>query len=90
MLTITPAIQQRIDEQERGRQRRLLQRAEAMRLAYDRDYISPDGMIVWQPDQRGRCEVVEPSRCSCREFELWQSCPHMALFLDTIRNEVSA
>lgn len=82
MLTITPQIQQRIDEQERGRHARLLQRAAAMRLTYDHDYVSPDGMIVWQPDHRGRCEVVESTRCSCREFELWRSCPHMALFLE--------
>ena len=82
MLTITPAIQQRISEQEHGRHARLLQRAQAMRLAYDHDYISPDGMIVWQPGQRGRCEVVELSRCSCQEFRVWRSCPHMALFLE--------
>lgn len=49
MLTMSPEIRQRIEEQERGRRARLLQRAAAMRLAYDHDYISPEGMIVSQP-----------------------------------------
>ena len=82
MLTITPEIEARISEQERGRHARLLQRARTMGLAYDHDYISPSGMIVWQPDQQGRCEVVEPDRCSCHEFRVWRSCPHHALMIE--------
>ena len=88
--TITPATQARIEEQERGRHARLLQRASAMRLAYDHDYVSPDGMIVWQPDQQGCCEVVEPGRCSCQEFRVWRSCPHHALLIELTGIEVAA
>ena len=82
MLTITQEVVARISEQQQGRHRRLLQRARDMQLMVDQDYISADGMIVWQPSQQGRCEVVEPDRCSCHEFRVWRSCPHHALLVE--------
>ena len=81
-LTITPEIQHRIDEQERGRRRRLLQRARDMGLVASPDYCTPISYMMWQPTIQGRCELVSASECSCREFALHGDCPHMALFTD--------
>ena len=81
-LTITAEIQHRIDEQELGRHRRLLQRARDMRLVASPDYCTPTSCMMWEPTIQGRCELVSASECSCREFALHGSCPHHALMIE--------
>ena len=82
MLTITPAIQQRIEEQERGRHARLLNRAKAMNLITSPDYCTPNGCLVWEPTIQGRCNVVTAEACTCREFAIHGDCPHHALMIE--------
>lgn len=79
---ITPAVQQRIEEQERGRHARLLQRARAMHVKVDVNYCAATSCTMWEPAVQGRCNVVTQDECSCREFALWGDCPHHTLFLE--------
>ena len=82
MLTITPEIQQRIEEQERRRHARLLQRARDMGLVASPDYCTPVSCMMWEPTIQGRCELVSASECSCREFAIHGDCPHHALLVE--------
>lgn len=55
-----------------------------MKLQMDPDYARADACVVWSPLQRGRCEIVMEGRCSCREFKLFEHCPHHALVTETM------
>jgi hypothetical protein len=73
-------LQARLREEAARQERRLLERAAGLR--YDIDYENASGLIVWDPAVRGRCKVVTPERCSCREWRVWRRYPHKALRRD--------
>ena len=79
MGSITPRqIQQRLEAFEQERDRRLLQRAEALRLRVSRDTIT-GGYAVRSPLHRGYVELVTAAGCTCGDYEVCHTCTHVAV-----------